>query len=683
MHKFLMKAFCVMALFNAPASAQEKRAIAFDDLMAVQRLSDPQISPDGQWIAYTNTKVDKAANKTNSDIFLISLDGKTIRQVTNSPKGDSQPRWSPDGKILTFISNRDGAPQIYVISVNGGEARKLTGISTGADGPPVWSKDGKWLLFSSKVFPDCADDACNKKKSEEQENAKVKGRVYDRLLYRHWDAWGEGTRSHVFLASANDGTFRDVTPGDFDSPPIALGGSPDYAISPDGKEICFVRNPDPVVATSTNNALFVVPTAGGAETCLTAGNQGNDNNPVYSPDGKYIAYLMMPRPGFEADRQELMLYDRASGASKSLSANLDRSVREIVWAPASDRLYFTAEDWGRVSIYTVSIKGGDLKKLTDRTYNDALQISSDGKTLVFMRQAINHPNEIWAMNSDGKNARQLTHTNEALLAQLEMNPVEEFWSEGPGGVKVHSLMVKPPKFDPSKKYPMIFLVHGGPQGAWSDNFHFRWNAQMFAAPGNVVVMPNPRGSTGYGQKFTDEITGDWGGKVYDDLMGAYEDALKNYGFIDASRTAAAGASYGGYMMFWMMGHTDKFKCIVAHDGVFNAQSMYGSTEELWFTNWEYGGPYWEKPENFVKWSPSNFVQNWKTPILIVHGQQDMRVDLSEGLQAFTAAQLKGIPSKFLYFPDEGHWVLKPLNSELWYKTLLEWVEQWTKVESMP
>lgn len=676
MCKFLLKTFGVVVLLAAAAIAQEKRAITFDDMMAVQRLTDPQISADGQWVAYTVTKVDKAANKSNTDIFLVSIDGSTVRQLTNSPQGDSQARWSPDGKTIAFISSRDGTPQIYLIPMSGGEARRLTNISTGASSP-VWSSDGASLLFSSSVFPDCPDDACNQKKSEDQESSKVKARVYDRLLYRHWDTWWDGTRSHVFIANVSDGAFRDVTPGDYDSPPIALGGSPDYAISPDGAEICFVKNIDPVVATSTNNDLFVVPTTGGAEKRLTT-NKGNDFNPVYSPDGKYIAYCMMPRAGFEADRQELVLYERSSGMSRSLTANLDRSVGGFVWAPTSDRLYFTADDLGRSAIYTVSLKGGDAKKLTDKTFNASVQVSSDGKTLVCLRQSINQPYEVWAMNSDGKNARQLTHTNDALLAQLDMNPVEEFWSDGPGGVKVHSLMLKPPKFDATKKYPMIFLVHGGPQGAWDDIFHFRWSAQMFASPGYVVVMPNPRGSTGYGQKFTDEISGDWGGKVYQDLMNAYDYTIKNYKFIDANRTAAAGASYGGYMMYWMMGHTDKFKCIVSHDGTFNTYSAYGTTEELWFPNWEFKAAPWLIRDAYEKWSPHNFAQNWKTPILIVHGQKDYRLDLSEGLQAFTVAQLKGIPSKFLYFPDEGHWVLKPLNSELWYKTVLEWIGQWTK-----
>ena len=676
MRKHRLSVLALALLSFTWVAAQEKHPLTFDDMMAVQRLTDPQVSPDNRWVAYTVSKVDKAANKSNSDIYLVSMDGTTVRQLTSSPKGDSQPRWSPDGKTIAFISSRDGTPQIYLIPVNGGEARKLTNISTGAGGP-VWSKDGKWLLFSSAVLPDCPDDACNRKKNEARESAKAQGRVYDHLLYRHWDVWLDGARNHVFVANAADGTFRDVTPGDYDSPPIALGGAPDYAFSPDGREVCFVKNTDPVVATSTNNDVFTMPVTGGAEKRLTT-NQGNDNNPVYSPDGKYIAYRMMPRAGFEADRQELVLYERASGQMRSLTANLDRSVGDMVWSPASDRLYFTADDSARSSIYTVSIRGGDAKRIGGKTHNSALQISPGGKTLVFLRQAINQPNEVWAMASDGRNARQLTHANGALLAGLDMNPCEEFWSDGPGGARVHSLLLKPPKFDPSKKYPMIFLVHGGPQGAWDDIFHFRWNAQMFAAPGYVVVMTNPRGSTGYGQKFTDEISGDWGGKVYEDLMGAYDYAIRNFGFIDAGRTAAAGASYGGYMMYWMMGHTDKFKCIVAHDGVFNAISAYGSTEELWFNDWEFGGPYWTHPENYAKWSPHNFVQNWKTPILIVHGQQDMRLDLSEGLQAFTVAQLKGIPSRFLYFPDEGHWVLKPQNSELWYGTVMEWIGNWCR-----
>jgi len=675
-----MKKYCavitILCALTPLAYAQSKHPITFDDVTAMHRLSDPQISPDGKWIAYTVTVVDKAANSSNSDIWMISMDGKTTRQLTNSPKGDSQPRWRPDGKVLAFISSRDGAPQIYTLPMDGGEATKLTNISAGA-GSPVWSNDGKWLLFTSSVYPKCPDDACNQKRAEEWETSKIKVRVYDHLLYRHWDTWWDGTRSHVFMANAGDGSFRDLTPGDDDAPPAALGGFPDYAFSPNGKEVCYVKNTDPVVALSTNNDLFVVPVGGGEAKRITT-NKGNDNNPVYSPDGKYIAYLMMPRAGFEADRQELVLYDRASGTQRSLTANLDRSVGSFVWASTSDRLYFLCGDEAYVSIYTVSVKGDDVKQLTSKTFNTGIQISSDGNTLAFLRQASNMPDEIWTMGVDGKNPHQLTFTNREKLAQIEMNPLEEFWFTGADGDKVQGLIVKPPQFDPNKKYPMIYRVHGGPQqGTWGDTFH-TWTSQLFAAPGYVVVMVNFHGSAGYGQKFTDSITQDWGGRPYEDLMKAVDYILANYPFIDGNSMAATGASYGGYMMYWFMGHTDRFKCIVASDGPFNAESMFGSTEELWFPNWEFGGAYWQKIDNYNKWSPHRFVKNWKTPLLVFQGQKDYRVDLSEGLQAFTAAQLQGIPSKLVYFPDEGHSVLKPLNREFVYKTIIDWIEKWTK-----
>jgi dipeptidyl aminopeptidase/acylaminoacyl peptidase len=674
-----MKKYCaatmILCVFTSMAFAQSKHSLTFDDAVAMHLLSDPQISPDGKWIAYTVTVGDKEANSSNSDIWMVSMDGKTIRQLTNSPEGDSQPRWRPDGKVLAFISSRDGAPQIYILPMDGGEADKLTNISTGAS-TPVWSNDGKWLLFTSSVYPECADDACNKKRAEEWETGKVKAQVYDHLLYRHWDTWRDGTRSHVFIANAGDGSFRDLTPGDADAPPAALGGFPDYAFSPDGKEVCYVKNTDPVVALSTNNDLFVVPMGGGETERITT-NQGNDNNPVYSPDGKYIAYLMMPRAGFEADRQELVLYDRAGGTQRSLTANFDRSVSNIVWAPTSDRLYFLCGDEAYESIYTVSVKDGNVEKLTRKTFNTEIQISPDGRTLAFLRQASHMPGEIWTMGVDGKNPQQLTFTNRERLSQIEMNPLEEFWFAGADGDKVQGLILKPPQFDPNKKYPMIYRVHGGPQRAWSDTFSL-YTPQLFAAPGYIVVMVNFHGSTGYGQKFTDSITEDWGGRPYEDLMKGVDYVLANYPFIDSNRMAATGLSYGGYMMYWFMGHTDRFKCIVALAGIFNAESFFGSTEELWFPKWDFGDAYWQEVDNYNKWSPHRFVKNWKTPLLVIHGQNDYRVDLSEGLQAFTAAQLQGIPSKLVYFPDEGHSALKPLNLEFSYKTIFDWIKRWTK-----
>lgn len=655
--------------------AQEKRPITFEDFWGFERVSDPQPSPDGKWVAYTVTTYDITTNKSNSDIYLVSIDGKDTKQFTSSPKRESQPRWSPDGKTIAFVSNRDGNAQIYLMPVSGGEARKLTTISTGASGP-VWSSDGKNILFTSTVYPDCENDDCNAKKLQAQESNLVQAQIWDRLMFKHWNDWTYGMRSHVFVASTEDGSFRDVTPGDFDSPPISLGGSPDYAISPDGSEICFVKNPDDVVAVSTNNDLYIVATSGGEAKQITT-NSGNDANPVYSPDGKYIAYTSMARGGFEADKRVLMLYNRKNGTSRALTQSLDRSATDLAWNSKSNAIYFLTEDGSCQSIYSVDINSAKTTQITQGLYNKSLSLAT-GDKLVFIQEKINKPADVWVADKNGKNAKQLTFHNKDKLSQLEMNPLEEFWFAGAGGTKVHGFMVKPPQFDQVKKYPVIYLVHGGPQGAWHDSFHYRWNAQMFAAPGYVVVMVNPRGSTGYGQQFTDEISRDWGGKVYEDLKNGWEYLGANFDFIDANRMGAAGASYGGYMMYWLEGHDNPFKCLVAHDGVFNLVSMYGTTEELWFPEWEMGGAPWENPELYAKWSPSNYIKDFKTPMLIVHSQKDFRVDLGQGFEAFTALQKMNVPSKFLYFPDEDHFVSKPQNAKLWWNTLHEWFAEYLK-----
>lgn len=669
MHTKRLFVLAALLLWTLSLHAQEKQPITFDDFISIVRVTDPQPSPDGKWIAYTASRFSKESNRGNSDIHLVAAGGSQGRQLTHSPASDHSPRWSPDGQTLAFVSSREGTPQIYLLDLRGGEARKLTNISTGASGP-VWAADGSAILFTSTVYPDCPDDDCNAKKLQEKESSKVKAQIWDRLLYRHWNSWTEGMRNHVFIAQVADGSVRDLTPGDYDAPPIALGGSPDYAISPDGQEVCFVKNTDAMVATSTNNDLFTRPVAGGAEKRLTT-SKANDNSPAYSPDGRYIAYLAMSRPGFEADRQQVTLYDRRSGEHRSLTANLDRSPSSLAWSPDSKFIYFLADDQGYYSIYRVAVAGGAPEQLSTGSFNRNLSVAGNGM-LVFTREAINRPADVWVADADGKNARQVTRANEALLARLAMNPLEEFWYTGAGGTRVHSLLVKPPKFDPAKKYPLIYLVHGGPQGSWSDNFHYRWNAQMFAAPGYVVVMPNPRGSTGYGQQFTDDITGDWGGKVYEDLQKGWEYVTKTYRFVDADRMGSAGASYGGYMMYWLQGHPHPFKALFAHNGVYNLTSMYGETEELWFPQWEMRGAPWENPELYRKWSPSTYVKNFKTPMLIVHSQRDYRVDISQGLEAFTALQKMGVPSKFLYFPDEDHFVSKPLNAELWWQTVHAW-----------
>jgi dipeptidyl aminopeptidase/acylaminoacyl peptidase len=655
---------------------QAKRAMVFDDLISFGRVSDPRISPDGSRVAFVITYPNKILNKMNSNVYLVSVNGGPARQLTAASGTNNSPRWMPDGKTIAFVSNRDGESQIWTIPVDGGEAKKISNISTEVSGLVV-SPDGKWFAFSSDVFPDCQSDDCNKHRLEALEKSKVKAKVFESLLYRVWNYWKDGKRSHLFVMPSAGGTATDLTPGDYDTPPIDLGGAWDYAFSPDSKEIAFERNTDPVVAVSTNNDIYVVPVGGGTPKKITD-NPANDSQPLYSPDGKYIAYRAMKRPGFEADQNQIVLYDRTTGTLENVSSAFDYSFNEVLWSPDSRSLYCTADDKGNETIFRISIPDKKLTVLKSDGFNRSIAASPDGKTIVFLSERANSPTELYQMDSEGQNVTELSFVNTERVAELDMKPVETFWFEGAGDAKVEGLLLKPPAFDEKKKFPVVFLVHGGPQGQWEDNFHYRWNAEMFAARGYVVVMINPRGSTGYGQKFTDEISGDWGGKVYTDLMNGLDYVLKACKYTDGNRVAAAGASYGGYMMNWIAGHTGRFRCIVTHDGVFNPISMYGTTEELWFPQWEFRGTPYSDPKLYEKWSPLNFANSFKTPTLVVHGQQDFRVDVSEGFQLFTALQRHGVKSKMLYFPDEGHFVTKPQNAELWYKTVLDWIDEYTR-----
>jgi dipeptidyl aminopeptidase/acylaminoacyl peptidase len=675
-HSVFLFAFALAFIIASQATAQEKHPITFDEFFGMGRVSDPQISPDGKGIAYTVTYYDKEDNRGNSDIWIVPLDGGTSIQLTNSPKDDSHPRWSPDGKRIAFISSRGGTSQIWTIPADGGEASQVTTISTEASGVE-WSPDGKHLLFISDVYPDCPDDSCNKVRDEEREESKVKARIIDTLLYRHWNAWREGKVSHLFIVPDTGGVGSDLTPGEDDVPPISLGSSHDYTFSPDGKEICFVKNPDPMVAISTNNDLFTIPVTGGTPTQITT-SKANDNEPHYSPDGRYIAYHAMERPGFEADRYQLMLYDRQSGEIRSLTKDFDYSVDNIVWSPDSKKIYFVVGDRGFTSLCSVPVQGGKVTKSIPHALNHQLRLSPDGKTFVFLHQRANLPAELFKANVKGEKITQLTYTNEDRLSQLEMNPLEEFWFIGAKADSVHGFLLKPPGFEPAEKYPLVYLIHGGPQGAWEDEYHYRWNYQMFAAPGYVVVAINFHASTGYGQDFTDAVSQDWGGAPYEDILKNIDFLTSTYDFIDADRMGAAGASYGGFMINWLEGHKHPFQCLVNHDGVYDQVSMYGATEELWFPEWELGGTPWDSPELYRKWSPSEYVKNFKTPMLVVHGENDYRVPYTQGLQVFTALQRQGVPSKLLYFPDEDHFVRKPQNAELWWKTVHEWFAGYLK-----
>jgi dipeptidyl aminopeptidase/acylaminoacyl peptidase len=589
--------------------------------------------------------------------------------------------WSPDGKSIAFLSSRSGDSQVYLLSTDGGEAHPLTKLSTGAD-MVKWSPDGKTIAFTSSVYPDCKDDDCNSKRDAEKEKSKVKAHVAEHLLYRHWTHWTDGKRSHLFVVSADgSGAPRDLTAGaDYDIPPDERSGPGDFNFSPDGKEICFTAVTDKIEAISTNADLFIVSTAGGEAKRITT-QPGFDGNPVYSPDGKFIAYHAQLTAGYESDRWRVMLYDRQSGRNENLSEGFDRSAEELAWSPESKTIYFTAENETQKQVYAMATHAGaPPKPIIADTYNAAISLSADGKTLAFERTSLTMPGEVFAAAGDGTNARQLTHQNDKLLAGLEMNAPETFWFEGAEKTKVQAMLIRPPNFDASKKYPLLVLLHGGPQTMWSNAWGYRWNAQVFSGAGYVTLMINRRGSTGYGQKFTDEIANDWGGKAYVDVMNGVDSTLKKYTFIDGTRMAAAGGSYGGYMADWIATHSGRFKAIVSHASTYDKVSMF-ATEELWFEEHDMQGTPWTNPETYKKWSPSTYASElgkFKTPTLVIAGERDYRVPYTQSLEFFSALQRQGVPSKLVVFPDEGHWILKPQNGQFWYKTFLDWMATYVK-----
>jgi len=678
----------------APATSPARPGVfTVDELLKLKRISDPQLSPDGTRVAFVVTEANQQANSRASHVWMVKTGGGAPVQVFPSAKSDDTPRWSPDGKRLAFVSTREGGSQIWIGDVDStgaaGAPRKLTSIATEASGVR-WSPDGKSLVFVSDVYPECATLECNQKTLAEHEANKVKARVLEGLLFRHWTSWKDGRFSHLFLVPA-DGSQppRDLTPGKADVPPFSLGGPDGYAFSPDSKEIAYVKKTGAVEALSTNSDLFVLDlTNPQAAARKITPNLAADEGPAYSPDGRYIAYRAQSRAGFESDRWQLMLYDGQSGRSRAITADWDRAVDSYAWTSDSKALYVTAEDQARSVVFRADLAGGAPRPLPGRQSPSAhmvpgsagdLQLTADGGTIVFSLSSASAPVELYRARADGSGVTAITELNADAMAKFKLRPAESVWYAGADGTRIQAWIVKPPDFREDRKYPLLFLVHGGPQGAWLDSWGYRWNPQVFAAAGYVVFMPNPRGSTGFGQKFVDEISGDWGGKVFDDLMkGAdYAEALP---YVERGRACAAGASFGGYMMDWFLGHTTRFKAIVTHAGVYNLTSMYGVTEELWFPEWDLKGTPWTSPELYDKFSPHRYAKNFRTPTLVTHGELDFRVPVGEGLQLFTTLQRLGVPSKMLCFPDEGHWINKPGNSALWYRTFIEWMDRWVKGE---
>ena len=728
-----------------------KRPMTFADLMAVKRVSDPQISPSGKWVMFSVMDVSLEKNTKVNHLWVVPLAGGKEEQLTFG-SGESFGRFSPDGKFVSYTgapTKDDPVSRITIATWDEktgtiGMGRTLQAVSGDADGA-IWSPDSKHFLFTTQVYPECSnkpswteEDACDKAKDDAAEKSPVKGQVWDALLYRHWDQYTGEKRSHILVVDVDGRNLRDLTPrsavGDAETPTWFLGAPLQYAWAPDSKEIAYVTNLDPVPAASTNNDVFTLRIdEPGAKAVKVSTSPGSDDEPEYSPDGKWLAFRSQKQAGFESDRFDLVVMDRANGRidhilprmtnSKNEPVN-DNWIDEFTWAPDSKSIAIVSPDRGReiVQVNPLPIRGS-LTPPGAWTAEDgelgSLVFTNDG-AIIATQMFANRPAEVVLLRHtrtgaeggdvyfDKTDIRSLTQLNGALLAQLELPKLESFWFGGAEDTQVEGFLVKPPGFDPAKKYPVKFVMHGGPQTALGDSWSYRWNWELMAASGYVVIGINRRGSTGYGQKFVDEVSGDWGGRAYEDLMKGLDYAEATYPFIDKTRECALGASYGGFMADWVLTHTNRFQCIVTHDGMSDPVSAYGSTEEMWFNEWEFRRPedfpkgwdgfapdpnqtatghaaepwrYQSLPADqdpFRKWSPMRFIENAKTPTLIIHSQRDYRLDVSQGFELYTALERRGVPARFLYFPDEGHWVLKPQNSQLWYQTVDDWCDRWTK-----
>ena len=675
------------------------RAMTIGDLITTVRVSEPQMSPDGgnpTLVAFTRTTTDPTTGVRNADIWGVRVGQSPPYPLASSPKSDSTPRFTRDGQQLVFISSRGGSPQVYVAnlfgpastlpyadangsgvvrSIGGQEAHAITNLAQGVQPPLVVSPDGKSIAVVSDVYPDCKDDACNRARMEAADKDPVKARLLTGLLYRHWDEWRLGLRHHVFSVPLAGGPAVDVTPGDFDSPPFQ---DEDGAVSfaPDGKELAVVSNREggDREAFTTNKDVWIVPVTGGPARKFTT-NPAADTHPVWSPDGKSIALLAQRRAGFESDRFYLELYDRASGQHHTVFETPDLSVSDFAFAKDGTSIFFTAASNGLDNLYAVSLPTGTPKLISKGGSISQIQVGKD--QIVFAKSSLTSPADLFRVNLDGSGLKALTDENASWKKDVAFETPETMTVPGAGGTPIQYWLIKPPNFDASKKYPVVFLIHGGPQGEWGDGWSSRWNPSLWAAQGWVVAAPNPRGSTGFGQQFVDEISQDWGGRVMTDLNAVF-DAVTKLPYVDANRQGIAGASYGGYAVDWILGHTTRFKAAVTHDGVFNLESMSLATEELWFGDWEFGGAPWTPAAraNFAKWSPHLFAQNIKTPTLIITNEQDFRVPVDQGLQMFTMLRRNNVPSEVLTFPDEGHWVLKALNSQRWHDTVFAWMKKY-------
>ncbi len=662
---------------HPPNPSVETHPFSVQDMLAMGRISDSRVSPDGKWVLFNVRETDLKANRGRTDIWLVGTDGSGLRRLTSHPAADFSARWSPCGKCVFFLSTRSGSSQVWRIRIDGGEAEQITHLPLDV-GNLIVSPAGGILGVTMEVFPgQSIEDTVQKLEAIEKRQAT--GRLYEKLFVRHWDTWSDGRRSHLFVVPIGGGEAVDVMPSmDADTPSKPFGGPEEIAFTPDGEGLVFTaRDVGREEAWSTDFDLYYAPVDGSAAPrCLTEANQAWDTMPVFSPDGKTLAYLAMERPRYEADRFRVVLKPWPEGKERVLTEAWDYSVASFCWSPDGTMILASAPNKGQVSLFAIDIQTGKAEMIVDHGTVNGFAPAGDG--IVFERDTLKSPVEIYFI-APGSAERAVTEINKAKLAAALQGDYEQFTFKGWNNETVYGYIVKPADFDPAKKYPVAFLIHGGPQGSFGNHFHYRWNPQAYAGAGYAAVMVDFHGSTGYGQAFCDSIRGDWGGKPLEDLKKGLAAALARYTWMDGTRVGALGASFGGYMINWIAGNwPDRFKCLIAHDGNIDERAAYFETEELWFPEWDHMGTPWENPQGYEKHNPVNFIKNWKTPTLVIHGAFDFRVVETQGLGAFNVLQRRGIPSKLLYFPDENHWVLKPANSILWHDTVIGWLDQWVK-----
>ena len=673
---------CLCALvvpLEVSRAGAPRSPLTVEDLVALKRISDPQVSPDGRYLIFVQRDTDPAANKSHSSLWLMALSvGAHPQQLTDAGAADSSPRWAPDSRTLYFLSNRSGSQQVWRLLLTGAEARRLTDFPLEVGSLRV-SPTGRSIAVSMEVFPDCATLACTRERLDARARSKANGRLYDRLFVRHWDRWADGTRSHVFTVATDvplpTSAAVDVMPGfDADVPGKPFGGDEDFDFSPDGRWLVFAaRMASHEEAWSTNFDLYQVPVEGNAPPHnLTASNPAADAQPVFLANGD-LAWIAQDRPGFESDRFHIMVRRARGGSVSALTADWDRSVARLGSTPDGRWLLAAVDEIGQRVLYRIDPHSGARTRLTTSGELEAFSATAD--RVVLARADLAGPADLYVVPVRGGEMQRLTDVNHDLLGARQLSEYQQFSFRGWNDETVYGYVMKPYGFEPGGRYPVAFVVHGGPQVSMQNLWTYRWNAQAFAAGGYAVVMIDFHGSPGYGQAFTDSISHDWGRKPLVDLQKGLAAAEQQFPWLDGQRACALGGSYGGFMMNWIEGNwPDRFRCIVDHDGVFDQRMMYYSTEELWFPEWEFGEPYYQNPQGYEQFNPVNLISRWRTPILVIHGEQDFRVPYTQGLGTFTAAQRRGIESKLLIFPEENHWVLRPADSVLWYHTVLGWLD---------